>query len=117
MPSDSNIDVHVQGRARQKEGTVPVYPASNGTPLTRDMLVRELRTALAEAGVDAREYAGHSFRIRAASTAAISGMPESLIKTLGRWESAAYMLYIRTPRTVLCSVARQLVKPSGGEDR
>ncbi len=95
----------------------PFFQHSNGTPLTRVRLVRELRAALAAAGVDAREYAGHSFRIGAASTAAMCGMPESLIKTLGRWESAAYMLYIRTPRTVLCSVARQLAKPSGGVDR
>ncbi len=51
-------------------------------------------------------YAGHSFRIGAATTASYYGIPEALIKTMGRWESAAYLLYIRTPREQLCTVAR-----------
>ena len=39
-------------------------------------------------------YAGHSFCIEAAMTVASHGMPDSLIKMLGRWESAAYTLYV-----------------------
>ena len=33
------------------------------------------------------------------------GLQDYLIKVLGRWESAAYTLYIRTPPDVLCKVA------------
>jgi len=55
-------------------------------------------------------YAGHSFRIGAATTAAQRGIQDSLIKTLGRWESSAYTVYIRTPRETLCSVARSLAR-------
>ena len=45
--------------------------------------VQELRVALSAGGIDASAYAGHSFRIGAATTAAACGLPESLIKMLG----------------------------------
>ena len=41
-----------------------------GQPLTRPRLVSELRKALALAVIKPEKYAGHSFRIRAATTAA-----------------------------------------------
>ncbi len=85
----------------------PFFSFSDGSPLTKERWVRELREALSSAGV---HYAGHSFRIGAATTAATQGMPDSLIKTLGRWESAAYTLYIRTPRSTLQGVARRLIQ-------
>jgi len=37
------------------------------------------------------------------------GVQDFLIKTLGRWESAAYTLYIRTPLKVFCGVATMMV--------
>ncbi len=79
----------------------PFFSFSDGSPLTKERWVRELREALSSAGVKADHYAGHSFRIGAATMAATQGMLDSLIKTLGRWESAAYTLYIRTPRSTL----------------
>ena len=64
---------------------------------------------LQAAGIDLEKYSGHSFRIGAASTAARYRLQDSLIKTLGRWESMAYTLYIRTPREMLCTVSCVLV--------
>ena len=43
-------------------------------------------------------YADHSFRAGAATTAAASGTEDPLIKTMGRWESSTYLLYIRIPQ-------------------
>ena len=67
-----------------------------------------VRKALMAAGLEAVNYAGHSFRIGAATTAAQCGLPESTIKLLGRWQSSAYMLYIKTPRETLSNVAKVL---------
>ena len=61
----------------------PFFVFSDGRVLTRERFVKELRAALTEGGFRADDYAGHSFRIGAARTAASHGMPDSLIKTLG----------------------------------
>ena len=57
---------------------------SNGQPLTRDSFVKKVQSALQSRGVEVTAYTGHSFQIRAAMTAAARGLPDSLIKTLGR---------------------------------
>ena len=87
----------------------PLFLFTDGRPLTRDRFVSAIRIALGECGIDPSAYAGHSFRIGAATTAALRGLQDSLIKTLGRWESSAYSVYIRTPRSTLISVAKSLV--------
>ena len=57
-----------------------------------------MRDALEEAGVKYSWYCGHSFRIGAASMAAAREMEDSIIKTLGRWKSLAYLEYVNIPR-------------------
>ena len=46
--------------------------------------MEELREALSECGLKPKEYAGHSFRIGAATTAAACGVPVDTMKILGR---------------------------------
>ena len=87
----------------------PFFGYANGRPLTRERFISSVRAALRSKGVDASPYSGHSFRIGAATAAATNGVSDSLIKTMGSWESSAYTLYIRTPRQTLCAVARSLM--------
>ena len=68
----------------------------NGKPLTKDKLVSKMRAILTNAGIDSSKYAGHSFRIGAATTAASQGLPDSTIKMLGRWKSDGRLYGIRT---------------------
>ena len=96
-PVAAILSYMVMARAKQS----PFFCFSNGQALTRDNFVQELRMAISAGGIDTSAYAGHSFRIGTAMTAVACGLPESLIKTLGRWESSAYMLYIRTPQSTL----------------
>ena len=67
-----------------------------------------VRAALRKAGVGEQDYCGHSFRIRAAITAARKGIEDSIIKTLGRWESVAYLQNVRIPREQLAGYAQVL---------
>ena len=74
--------------------------------------VSGVREALRKAGINQKQYAGHSFRIGAATTASQRGISESTIKMLGRWESSAYQLYVRTPRENLASISAVLGRQS-----
>jgi hypothetical protein len=84
----------------------------DGSTLSRPRLCHELHQALQIAGVPTVGYSGHSFRIGAATTAARLGLSDSLIQTLGRWKSAAFLDYIRTGHDTLVSVSARLA--SGG---
>lgn len=70
-----------------------------------------MRGALEAMGVPQQQYAGHSFRIRAATTAAQAGIQNSMIQTLGRWRSTAFLQYIRLPRDQLAGMSTRLVHP------
>ena len=75
----------------------PLLVLEDGRPLLRDHFVTEIKSLLSVANYNAGAYAGHSFRIGAATSAALAGLPVHLIKTLGRWKSEAYQVYVRTP--------------------
>ena len=84
----------------------PFFLDHAGKPIVKPGFVTELRKALAAVGLDQSSFAGHSFRIGAATAASRAGLPDSTIQTLGRWSSAAFLTYIRTPRHELASLTR-----------
>ena len=92
---------------RNKPG--PLFLRENGLPLTRDVFITWLRNNIARLGLKGN-YSGHSFRIGAATTAAAAGIPDHLIKTLGRWLSNAYQIYIRPPPSILEGVAGRFAR-------
>ena len=65
--------------------------------MTRPVFVDKIRGLLQEVGIDVSHYAGHSFCIGAATTAAVIGVSDGIIQMLGRWRSDLYTRYIRTP--------------------
>jgi integrase len=86
----------------------PLFLYQDGRYLTRQRLVVAVRGALVRAGMDQSQYCGHSFRIGAATTAAARGVEDSVIKTLGRWKSLAYLEYVKIPRDQLASYSVRL---------
>ena len=76
--------------------------------LTKDRFVKRIRKILGEAGFEAYQFAGHSFRIGAATTAAQVGLEDSTIQALGRWHSVAFLAYIRISRDRLASISARL---------
>ena len=92
----------------QKEG--PLFMWKDGSPLQKPQFNRAVRTALTQAKLPAEKFAGHSFRIGAATTAASAGLEDSTIQTLGRWKSSSYLLYIRLEPRRLAAVSSVLAK-------
>ena len=86
----------------------PLLVHASGKPLTKKTLINETRKLLIKSGFKASNYAGHSYRIGAATTAAKAKLPSWLIKTLGRWSSDCYERYIKTPTTTLSGVSAML---------
>ena len=87
-----------------------LFRFADGRLLTKQRFIKRIRDALRASGLNPTQYAGHSFRIGAATTAAECGMSDSTIKMLGRWESGAFQVYIRTPREKLASFTAVLGK-------
>jgi hypothetical protein len=86
----------------------PLFIHQDRTPLSRSQLVGMLKLCLQKAGYDDSLYNGHSFRIGAATTAAAKGLEDSLIQTLGRWRSSAYLRYVKIPRDNLAAISKTL---------
>ena len=86
----------------------PFFRTAEGLPLTKAYFVSRIRAALTRAGFRETDYSGHSFRIGAATAAAQAGVPDSVIQSLGRWSSPAFLRYIRTPREQLAQFSRTI---------
>ena len=86
----------------------PLFMFRDGPFLTREHLVAALRSALSKAGVDPSKFCGHSFRIGVATTAAANRVEDAIIETLGRWQSLAYLDYVKIPRQQLAFYSRVL---------
>ena len=97
--------LHIRGNS-----SGPLFKYSSGTPLTKQALTTETRSLLSLSGFNAANYAGHSYRIGAATTAASVGLPPWLIKTLGRWSSDCYERYVRCPNALLFEVSEKLLQ-------
>ena len=87
----------------------PFFLLRDGTPLTKARFISGVRQALIQAGIPYQNYSGHSFRIGAATAASQAGLSDSTIQALGRWSSAAFLRYIRTPRSQLAQYSRAMV--------
>ena len=87
----------------------PLFTFQSGSFLTRGKFTSETRDLLSKGGLDSSEFAGHSFRIGAATTAASANLPPWLIKVLGRWSSDCFERYIKTPPSVLAQVPQTLI--------
>ena len=87
----------------------PLFLLHNGAPLSKDTLMANVKQVLTRHGVCTTGITGHSFRIGAATAAAQAGLEDSLIQTRGRWHSAAFLRYIRTPTHVLVSATTRLI--------
>ena len=92
--------------ARPQQG--PLFYFQSGRLLTQGVVSHLLRDSSRVAGLPYQSLKAHSFRIGAASVAAAAGLPDWLIKFMGRWSSDCYQLFIRTPISTIESVAPRM---------
>ena len=86
---------------KHKDG--PFFQFLNGEPVTYAFFNENLNNVIAFLGFDTSKYKSHSFRIGAATFAAMQGHSEEVIKRLGRWKTNAVQNYIRLPVLKLSS--------------
>lgn len=95
---------------RQWEPPGPLFTLQSGKYLTRRCVSEMTQHLIRSAGLSSQPYSSHSYRIGAATAAAAAGLPDHLIKTLGRWRSNAYQTYIRTSPEILRKAASQITR-------
>ena len=86
-----------------------LFKLRDGRYLTKEIFTVRVKSMLSLLGYDEASYAGHSFRIGAATAAAEQGIEDSVIKMLGRWESSAFQLYVRPSHQSLAAFSQRLV--------
>lgn len=84
-----------------QRGYGPLFIWHSGHYLTREALSHILKELVRAASLNPSSFSSHSFRIGAATTAAATGLPDWLLRSLGRWKSDTYLRYIRTPSAPL----------------
>ena len=78
---------HQPGRGRGGRGTTG--------SLTVDQVRIEIKTLMSSLGLDPARFGAHSLRIGGATAAAAAGVPPSVIRVMGRWNSDIFEIYTR----------------------
>lgn len=81
---------------QQWQGAFLVH--EDGTPLSRFQFIAIFRKCLEGLQVSVGDYGSHSFRIGAATEAVRLGLPQEVVKRIGRWESQRFLGYVRLSR-------------------
>jgi integrase len=83
-----------KAQRRPVNDTEPLFTNGLTKPFNRSQVSRYLAQALSGCGHRSSLFSGHSFRRGAATWAASIGMSANEIKTLGRWNSDCFQLYV-----------------------
>jgi len=81
----------------------------NGELLTKSKFTQKVRSAMEAVGLTNRQFSGHSFTIGATTAPTRARMENSVIRILCRWNSSAFLTYIRIPTEHLSQFSRTLV--------
>lgn len=86
----------------------PLFATTDGKPLPLRRVMAALRVLLHRAGIDTTGWRGLSFRRGGATSLAVAGVPDRMIKELGRWRSWIYSTYIETGEQPLLLAAASM---------
>ena len=82
--------------ATERGEATPLFrdPSTN-KPLSYAYMLKMVRRVVAAIGEDPLEFGTHSMRIGGATALFAQGADPTVIKTMGRWSSDCYKLYVR----------------------
>jgi hypothetical protein len=101
---------YLQNR-NQSLARLPLFVAADGQALTAGALVKFTQSLIQRANIpNAHLFLGHSFRKGGATSLHEAGMPDSLIKIMGRWASFAFATYIDTPLQMIIAAGQSMRK-------
>jgi integrase len=83
----------------------PLFPSTNGQPISRNVINTAALNLAAAVGIKLQSFSTPSFRRGGATSLAKAGVPDHIIKVLGRWSSVCYTRYIHTPLSHIQSLA------------
>ena len=89
--------------------TMPERQAASPTIPEMTLLTILLNGLLTKLHIDTQKYNTHSFRIGTATTARQPNILDALIQLMGRWESNACLIYIKTPPMELAKLSKHLI--------
>ena len=92
---------------RRSSAEGPLFMFRNGKAASRVWFCKRFKLAVASTGIKG-DFTSHSLRIGAATQAANVGLSESIIKSLGRWSSDSFKLYIRTSRNAVIQASKSI---------
>ena len=82
-------------RRRRHGDRGPLFCWPNGAPLTVDQVRAAVKRTMAAAGLNPDRFGAHSLRIGGATALFAAGADPTVIRTMGRWSSDIYRLYVR----------------------
>lgn len=100
-----------------KHSSAPLFQLEDGSALTYRALNTAIKHLAECVGLRARDFSGHSLRIGGATSLAIMGVPDYVIKSLGRWKSAAYQTYPRVDEHVRKRWATSIAAQASARER
>jgi hypothetical protein len=75
--------------------STPLFRMSGGAALSTADVMNITRRLVQSVGLDPAEFGTHSYRIGGATALFAAGADPTLIRTMGRWSSDIYRLYVR----------------------
>ncbi len=94
------VQAMIQYLAIRPDQAGPLFIHFDGEVLTKFQVNRVLNSCVVTVGLDPDDFSPHSFRIGAATSAAMQGIPEETIKNYGRWKSQAVRGYVRASQVI-----------------
>jgi hypothetical protein len=101
-------DMYVRSSATPLDPDGPLFVKEDGSLVTREWLISQLRAAFDTLGYDGSLWNGISFRRGGAQSLALAGVSDRIIQAMGRWRSWCFKLYIGTQHEELEHASRQM---------